>query len=435
MKKILTVIIGLLFLVALFGCTGNVNADDPVLETPPPDDFVIDEPSSDGDPTSDGPPHATSPIDPNTIPTIDPNIPLPSENITAWELIANIRLGWNLGNTFDAHDFSWLGAHPSVSAMETAWQPNRTSKANMDALKAAGFNAIRIPVTWIKATDDDYIIREDWMARIKEVVDFAMGSEMIVILNSHHDESYFSMLDEDLERTKEYFTKIWEQIAEEFKDYSEMLVFEGFNEPRTRGSSAEWNGGTAKEHNNLNILNQNFVDIIRQSGGNNGNRILVIPTYAASATTTAQKGLVLPIDTIEDKLIVSIHSYAPWEFALRTGHDRPLEWSKDNANDTRPITEPIDMAFDLFVSNGIPVIMGETGTINRNNLPSRVEWAEFYIMYAKSKGIPCFWWDNGASHLTKQQSWGWEETFGIFNRATNELDHPEIMDALLIGMR
>jgi endoglucanase len=354
-------------------------------------------------------------------------------DITAAELVSNIILGWSLGNTFDAHSLDWLGDNPSVSAMETGWQRSITTRANIDALSAAGFNAIRIPVTWIKATDDEYNIREDWMARIREVVDYAVANDMYIILNSHHCEYFFSMRDADFDRTKEYFTRIWTQIAAEFRDYDEKLVFEGLNEPRTRGSRAEWNGGTPEEHKNVNLLNQNFVDVIRSTGGNNSRRILVIPTYAASATETAQRALVMPDDSADDKIIVSIHSYAPWEFALRTGHANPVEWSADNVNDTSPITAPIDLAYDLFVSRGIPVIIGEMGALNRDNLSSRVAWSEFYTAYARSKGIPCFWWDPNISYVTMEREWGWEETFGIFNRSTSQFDHPEIVEALLKG--
>jgi endoglucanase len=125
--------------------------------------------------------------------------------------------------------------------------------------------------------------------------------------------------------------------------------------------------------------------------------------------------------------------YAPWEFALRTGHDRVIEWNRNDPRDTRPITEPIDLIYELFVSKGIPVIMGEMGALNRNNLASRVDWAEFYVSYAKSKGIPCFWWDSGTFTVTRQHSWGWDETFGIFDRGANRFAHPEIVGALMRG--
>jgi endoglucanase len=362
-----------------------------------------------------------------------PGAPALFNDITAAGLVAGIRVGWSLGNTFDAHTLTWLGGAPSVSAMETGWQSNVTTRQNIDALKAAGFNAVRIPVTWIKAADEDYNIRADWMARVKEVVDYAVANDMVIFLNSHHDEGFFALRDESLDGFMVFLERIWGQIAAEFKDYNEKLVFEGLNEPRTKGSPAEWSGGTPEEHNNLNILNQLFVDTVRQSGGNNDKRILLIPTYAASASETAQKALILPSDPAEDKIIVSIHSYAPWEFALQTGHDRPVGWSADNERDTLPVTQPIDLAYELFVSRGIPVVMGEMGALNRDNLSSRVAWAEFYVSYAKSKGIPCFWWDPNMSHVTKEQSWGWDETFGIFNRSTNEFDHPEIVEALMRG--
>jgi endoglucanase len=269
---------------------------------------------------------------------------------------------------------------------------------------------------------------------VREVVDYAVANDMVILLNSHHCEYDFSMLDQDLERTKEYFETIWTQIATEFKDYNEKLIFEGMNEPRTRGSGAEWRGGTAEEHNNINILNQNFVDTVRKTGGHNGKRVLLIPTYAASSSETAQKALIVPADTAKDKIAVSIHAYEPWEFALRTGHDRVVEWSADNSSDTRPITNPLNIAYDTFVSQGVPVIMGEMGALNRDNIEYRVAWAEFYTSYAKSKGIPCFWWDPAMSHVTSANAWGgWDETFGIFNRATNEFDHPEIVDALMRG--
>jgi len=421
-KKAVAIIISTIVLLSVTGCNGGTASEESTRETPSAATPVIEEPIS-SDPSDSGfiglPP--------------DPGDPEPFNNITAADLVADIRIGWNLGNTFDAYDLTWLGDNPSVTAMETGWQPNVTSAENINALSEAGFNAIRITVTWIKAVDENYIIREDWMARIREVVDYAVSNDMYIILNSHHDESHFSMLDKDFERTKDYFTKLWIQIAGVFRNYNEKLIFEGFNEPRTAGSSMEWRGGIAEEHNNLNLLNQNFVDTVRGTGGNNDKRILIIPTYAASANDVALKALVMPVDTVNNKIIVSIHSYAPWEFALKTGHDEPVEWSRETPGDTRPITDPIDHAHELFVSRGIPVIMGEMGALNRNNLSSRVEWAEFYTSYAKSKGIPCFWWDNGVSYVTILREWGWEETFGIFNRGTNQFDHPEIMEALMRG--
>jgi len=361
--------------------------------------------------------------------------------ITATEWAAAIRMGWSLGNTLDAHGnrtgFPLLGggvyADTTVTELETGWNRPVTVKAHFTALKDAGFNAIRIPVTWYKACDENLNIREDWMARVKEVVGYAVANDMYIILNTHHDDVLFKLGDDEIEESIRNLIKIWEQIADTFKYYDLKLAFEGLNEPRTIGSPEEWRGGTEEERSNLNLLNQVFVDTVRETGGNNAERVLIVPTYAASGNETAQRGFVLPEDTVSDRLIVSIHYYEPWSFSLRTGQGSVSTWSIDNPDDTALITRAIDLAHELFVSKGIPVIIGEMGAINRDNLEARVAWAEFYTSYAKSKGIPCFWWDNGSYWVLRRLSWGWEQTFGLLDRELIEIAHPEIVDALMRG--
>jgi len=359
-------------------------------------------------------------------------------SITASDLVAKIKMGWNLGNTFDAHGekngFAELRKgyiDSTPTEMEAAWVDHVTTRENIDAIKAAGFNAIRIPVTWLKACDADYNIRADWIARVKEVVGYAAANNMIISVDSHHDERYYSLLDKDMPVVKKVYVKLWEQIAEAFKDYDENLILEGLNEPRTIGTKTEWYG-TTEDQKNLNMLNQLFVDTVRSSGGNNSHRILMVPTVAASASEVAQRAFVLPNDTVKNRLIVSLHSYEPFEFALETGHDRPVVWDENNPDDTEPITAPIDLAYELFVSKAVPVIMGEMGALNRNNIDSRVAWTEFYVSYARSKKIPCFWWDPWMTYVTRpdDEHDHWVETFGIFNRETNEFDHPGIVLAM-----
>ena len=361
--------------------------------------------------------------------------------ITATEFAARIRVGWNLGNTLDAggdsQGFSWLGggvyANTTVTEMETAWVDYAVTREMINAVSDAGFNTIRIPVTWFKAADDDYNIREDWMARVKEIVDYAVDNDMYIILNSHHDDDLFRLHDRYMDESKAAFARIWEQVAYAFRDYNEKLAFQGLNEPRTRGSAAEWSGGTPEERANVNVLNQLFVDTIRQSGGNNAERVLMIPTYAASSSDVAQRALIMPIDSVEDRIIVTIHSYAPWEFALRTGPTGTRNtWSRNNTQDTGPIISQIDMAYRTFVRNGIPVVITEMGALNRNNTRARAEWAEFFIAHARSRGIPCVWWDNSDHGVTVANASGGEaETFGLFDRRTHRLVHPDIVDALM----
>jgi len=343
--------------------------------------------------------------------------------ITAAKLVAGIKIGWNLGNTLDAYKSEgWVGQFPSdIAGMEKAWSNPVTTRANIDAIKNAGFNGIRIPVSWTKAAggSPNYTIRSDWMARVKEVVDYAAANDMYILLNTHHDEDVFKFTNANKAASIAAFRKIWEQIAGNFKDYNEKLVFEGLNEPRTKGSSAEWDGGTQEEWTAINEHYQAFVDVVRASGGYNDKRILMVNPYAASGTEAAINGLVIPTDTVPDKIIVSYHAYEPYNFALNEGGG--AAWSSTSLDDTNPITERIDLAYTKFISKGIPVIIGEFGATTKNNEQTRANWAEYYVRYAKSKGIPCFWWDGGS------------DGFKLFNRSNNTFHYPAILTGLMNG--
>lgn len=346
--------------------------------------------------------------------------PEPFNDITAADLVANIKVGWNLGNTLDCSgDLSWLGNNPSVSKLETAWGNPVTTKAMITALKNAGFNAVRIPVSWNKAVDANYNIRADWMARVTEIVNYAIDNDMYVLLNTHHDEDIFKFTNAQKDASLNAFGKIWAQIADNFKNYNEKLVFEALNEPRTIGSSAEWNGGTAEERSVLNEHYQLFVNTVRASGGNNDKRILVINPYGASGIQNAINGFVIPTDTKPNKIIVSFHNYAPYDFALNPG-STVNTWSQSKTTDTSPISGPIDLYYNKFVSKNIPVIIGEFGALNRNNEPARAACTEYYVSYAIGKGMKCYWWDDGGN-------------FKLLNRSNNTFFFPQIVDALMRG--
>jgi endoglucanase len=347
-----------------------------------------------------------------------PPAPQPfSNDITASELVAGIKVGWNLGNTLDA------------SGGETSWGNPVTKEANFKALKDAGFNAVRIPVSWSKEVNSNYVIRTGWMDRVTEIVNYAADNDMYIVLNTHHDEGIFKFSNTQEAKSLEAFKIIWMQIAANFKNYDEKLIFEGLNEPRTKDSAAEWSGGTLTEHIILNKYYQLFVDTIRASGGNNGKRMLMVNTYAASAEQIAINALVVPKDTADKKIIVSIHAYAPYNFALNQGGGAVKTWSKNNDSDKSGVITPLDRAYNKFVSGGYPVIMGEFGAVDRDNKDARAEWAEYYVSYARSKGIPCFWWDNGLYNRSNG------EQFAILDRYDNTFPFPKIIAALMEGSK
>ncbi|MCR5022189.1 glycoside hydrolase family 5 protein [Ruminococcus sp.] len=325
---------------------------------------------------------------------------------SAKDLVAKMTNGWNLGNTMDATG-EGLGS-------EVSWLPLKvtTNKYMIDMLPEAGFNVLRIPVSWGNhIIDDKYTIDPEWMDRVQEIVNYGIDNGLYVILNTHHEEWYMpkpSEKDGDIEEIK----AVWAQIADRFKGYDEHLIFEGLNEPRLRGEGAEWTG-TSEAREIINEYEKAFVETVRASGGNNGDRCLMITGYAASSAYNNLSAIELPEDS--DKLIISVHAYLPYSFALDTkGTD------KYDPEDTA-IPELFEHLNELFISKGIPVIVGEFGTMNKENTEDRVKCLEDYLAAAAKYDIPCVWWDNYARI-------GNGENFGLMNRADLEWYFPDLIE-------
>ncbi|MBO5353986.1 MAG: glycoside hydrolase family 5 protein [Lachnospiraceae bacterium] len=343
-------------------------------------------------------------------PTAAPATILTIADISSKDLVADMKIGWNLGNTLDA-----TGGMGIMS--ETAWGNPKTKQEMIDAVLDAGFNVIRIPVTWDGhfGGAPDYKIHDIWLQRVKEVVDYAYNKGAYVILNMHHEEWYFPTEDTK-EENGEQIAALWTQIAEYFKEYDEHLVFEGLNEPRKRGTSLEWTGD-AEAREVINYWEQIFVDTVRATGGNNTLRHLMITGYAASSAKENLAAIRLPED---DKLIVSVHAYTPYNFALNTAGTSTWDAAKDN-KDIDYFMQTLD---ELFVSQGIPVIIGEFGAMNKENEAERVEWVQYYLTKAQEIGVPCVWWDNNAFI-------GSGENFGLFDRRAMEFPYQDLLDAMM----
>lgn len=339
------------------------------------------------------------------------DIQVKHQNEDAKKIVENMTVGWNLGNTLDCYNVTW-----SVSEFETAWGNPKTSKKMIDTVKSAGFNTVRIPVSWTDHIDDEGNIDSIWLNRVQQVVDYAMDNNMYTILNMHHDDyTWLNPTYADEEAITAKYIKIWEQICERFQNYDTKLLFEGLNEPRIIDSPNEWKGGTPEEHEVINHLLQHFVDTVRSSGGNNSMRTLIVTTHAASIEETAVNGLKLPDD---DNLIVSIHNYAPWKFTTyEFQDDRTFD---DTAKEE--LNAQFDYLYDTFVSKDIPVIIGEFGAENKNNTKDRAEYYGYYISEASKRGIPCLIWDNSV--------FDGEGAYGLLDRETCTWHFEEIITAI-----
>lgn len=312
---------------------------------------------------------------------------------TSRQIADAIKVGWNLGNTFDCYDSN----HTKIST-ETSWGNIKTTEEMINGIKDAGFNAIRIPVTWGEHMDGN-VIQTEWLDRIQEVVDYAYNNNMFVIINMHHDDYiWFNPAESEYSQDSQKLISIWEQISERFKDYGDRLLFEGMNEPRTIDSKNEWMGGTPEERAVINKYEQDFVNTVRASGGNNSERTLIITSYAASAETAAIDDVIIPDDK---NIILSVHYYAPWKFSEGIDSDFTDNGKSELDNKFAELKEK-------FIDKGTPVIIGEFGCVNATDNATRAEYYNYYISSAKANGIKCFVWDNGKS--------SGESSFGLFNR-------------------
>ena len=437
-KKYYGVTIAVAITLCLGGCGGKEEASaadmEAVMETRETieNDEIITEDRNEAETVTDAEPTDTGETEVKAIEIEIAQKELPESETLAF--VKDMKIGWNLGNTFDAIDCNWLSDEMQY---ESSWCGTVTTKEMIDALKEAGFRTIRIPVSWHNhLTDENHTISEAWINRVQEVVDYAIDDDMYVIINIHHDFSkeYIYPSSEYLEQSKSYVTDIWEQIAERFKDYDEHLIMESLNEPRLIGTDNEWWLDIKKEVcidsvQCINELNQTFVEVVRASGGNNADRYLMVPGYAASLEGATNQYFALPedIDGNQDKILVSVHAYTPYAFALQaSGESGSVDsFSADRIDSTKDIDYLMDELYEKYIQNGTGVVIGEFGARDKNNnIQARTEFAAYYIKAARARGISCCWWDNNAFA-------GDGENFGLFNRQEIAFSYPEILENLM----
>ncbi len=349
-------------------------------------------------------------------------------NNEAMRFMAELGCGWNLGNALECYADEATNITDELE-LETLWSSPEVTREMLGFIRSAGYTSIRIPVSWHDHMDADLNISGVWMDRVQTVVDWALELGFYVILDSHHDigPELIYPTNADYDRSAALVRAIWTGICERFQGYNERLIFQGLNEPRLRGTDNEWlfepwNPVCTEAAECINRLNQEFVDVVRASGGANASRYLIISPYANSPLTAAYTSFQLPKDTVADRLIVSIHCYLPHDFCMDPeGTDY---FDAEDENQTSVLTSVLDPVYDRFVLLGIPVILDEFGSTDKNNLSSRVTYTALLSAYAKQRSMPCFLWDNN-------QFWAVEENYGVFDRWTLEFVYPEIITAQL----
>lgn len=294
-------------------------------------------------------------------------------DISTIELVRDMGIGINLGNTFEACG-DWIAqwSDGSIKAYETAWGSPVITKEIIQGYAKEGFGVLRIPIAWSNKMiqDGSCVIDKEWLARITEVVDWTIESGMYAIINIHWDSGWVSTFPDNKDECMKQYTAIWTQISDNFKDYSDYLIFESQNEEL--GWDSVWNkwGGTdgkAESYQLVNEINQKFVDIIRSSGGNNEKRHLLISGYQTSINLTCDTMFRMPSD-LADRCAVSVHYYTPAGFAIL---EEDADWGKcisawGTESDFNELYSNMDMMKTNFVDKGIPVIIGEYGCPVKN---------------------------------------------------------------------
>lgn len=353
----------------------------------------------------------------------------------AAELMASIRTGWNLGNTMEATRQSVEDAKkdidPVTGSGETAWGNPAVTPELIKKVKSLGFNAIRIPIAWSMYCDENNNIDTKWMNRVQQVVDYCISEDLFTIINIHWDGGWLEkscgkwMTEAEISNVENKQRKLWQQISERFRNYDERLIFAGTNEPE------------AKDEQQMEILlryEQAFIDVVRESGGNNQYRCLIIqgPCTDAELTNRLMK---MPTDKTPESLAVEFHYYTPYNYCQvdATKSDCTFFWGQpykeygiDSYGQEDYLIKQLDNLKINFIDKGIPVIMGEYGYIIKTHPDkilqkicdeSRAYYTYTVVHEAKKRGIPAFFWDNDEN--------------GIINRKNLSEKHTYLIDAMM----
>lgn len=361
------------------------------------------------------------------------------QNLNQSQIVDAMGAGWNLGNQLEAV----INGTPN----ETNWGNPIISENLIKSVKDAGFRTIRVPVSYLSkiGNDSNYTIDSSWLNRVQEVVDMCIKYDLYVIINMHGDGyntvegGWLLCNGSDQTTIRKKYAACWKQIANRFKDYDHHLIFESMNEEfdDTYGTP------NSTYYSNINQLNQIFVDTVRQTGGNNAKRWLMLPGWNTNIEYTAGNyGFVIPTDNYrsseisssEKRIMISVHYYDPWTFCVDDSNTITQWGSKANNSskvadygDEAYLDSQFQKMYNKFSAQGYPVVIGEYGAMDKSSVDSqnaacRVDFASKVCSYAKKYGSVPIWWDNGVTG---------NNGFGLFNRNSCQITQPAIINAIM----
>jgi endoglucanase len=318
----------------------------------------------------------------------------------AMAIVAAMQPGWNLGNSLD-----------STGSDETSWGNPRITQSLINNVRAQGFKSIRIPVTWghHQGPAPSYTIEAAYLTRVKEVVDWGLAADLYVMVNVHHDSwEWVANMPGDHTNVLARYNAVWTQLADRFRTSSPKLLFESINEPQFTGSS-----GDAQNAALLHELNTSFHRIVRQSGGNNATRLLVLPTLHTSSDQARINELVSTFNSLGDpNLVATVHYYGFWPFSVNIAG-----FTRFDATVQQDLTDSFDRVYNAFVTRNIPVIIGEYGLLGFDRHIGTIEqgeklkFFEYLGQYARTRQLTTMLWDNGQHFGRTSFQWSDPELF------------------------
>lgn len=299
------------------------------------------------------------------------------EEETAFEAAANFGPGWNLGNTLDSTSYNivedkagkkgWIvqwgkkdaQGHLLPEAWETAWGQPIVTEVLADYVLSLGFTTVRIPITWAEHMDENNRIDPLWLARVREVVDLFHSRGIYVIINMHHDGGADGWIEASEDSYTTYgprFAAVWTQIAETFADYDERLLFESMNEVLDAGNN--WNTPSPDAAKWVNAWNKLFVETVRQTGGNNEKRNLILMTYSGGGAEGNFASFVLPEEDPEH-LMITVHNYDPQAFTWTNATWTQMTARWDETTHGNVLRKSFEIYKKYSEKFGVPIVLGE----------------------------------------------------------------------------
>ncbi len=338
-------------------------------------------------------------------------------NLTSVQLAALMGAGWNLGNSLEA-----IGG-------ETAWGNPAVTQTLINSVKAAGFKTIRIPVSWSQYADSNYTISSSWMSRVTQVVNYAKSAGLYVIINIHWDGGWMQPTYANQSSVNSRITTLWTQIANNFKNYDDYLLFAGTNEVMVDG---DYGTPTYEYYTVQNSFNQTFVNAVRATGGNNAVRHLIVQGFNTNIDH-AYNYATIPSDSASKRLMMEVHYYDPYNFTLNASSNI-WQWgasaTDSSATETWANESYVDAQFQKmktkFADNGVAVILGEFGVISRTNISGaeayRTKWNQYIAHSAYTHGAVPIYWDNGYTA---------NNGMGLFDRNTGAQVYPSLISTII----